>query len=331
MLRDFFMSKNRKEKIIMTKKMTMNSNRGNKSFREAEREFIKHCRLKNLSENTLSYYEETLEVFIKYIGKNDIKLKDIDIIFVEDYLLYLKSLGIKSVSINTRLRGLRAFLYWCMKRGYMDEYKIKLIKQEEVIKETYTDEELKLLLKKPNMRKCAFTEYQNWVIVNFLIGTGVRLSTLVAIRIKDINLENSILKTVHNKNRKQQIIPVSRALNKVLMEYLEYRNHESDEDCLFCNQYGEKLTTDACRIAVSRFGQKRGVMHCGVHKFRHTFAKNWILSGGDVFRLQKILGHSSMDIVRKYVNIYGKDLQKDFDRFNVLDRLSDNKDYIKMR
>lgn len=50
-----------------------------------------------------------------------------------------------------------------------------------------------------------------------------------------------------------------------------------------------------------------------------------------MFRLQKILGHFSMDIVRKYVNIYGKDLQKDFNRFNVLDRLSDNKEYIKMR
>lgn len=315
----------------MARRITMNSNKGNKGFREAEREFIKHCRLKNLSEKTLSYYEETLEVFIKYTGKDDIKLKEIDIIFVEDYLLYLKNSGIKSVSINTRLRGLRVFLYWCMKRGYMNEYKIKLIKQEEIIKETYTDEELKLLLNKPDMKKCTFTEYRNWVIVNFLIGTGVRLSTLVAIRIKDINLANSILKTVHNKNRKQQIIPISKTLNKILIEYLEYRSHENDEDYLFCNQYGEKLTTNACRIAISRFGQKRGVMHCGVHKFRHTFAKNWILLGGDVFRLQKILGHSSMDIVRKYVNIYGRDLQKDFDRFNVLDRLSDNKNHIKMR
>lgn len=75
-------------------------------------------------------------------------------------------------------------------------------------------------------------------MINFLLGTGARLSTLISIKIKDIDLYNYTFKTRHNKNRKEQIIPISQTLNKVLIEYLVHRQHENDECVLFCNQYG---------------------------------------------------------------------------------------------
>jgi site-specific recombinase XerD len=59
--------------------------------------------------------------------------------------------------------------------------------------------------------------------------------------------------------------------------------------------------------------------------FRHTFAKNWILAGGDQFRLMKILGHSDMSVTKEYVQMFGQDLQLDFEKFNPLDNLSINK------
>ncbi len=133
--------------------------------------------------------------------------------------------------------------------------------------------------------------------MNSLLGTGVRICTLVSILVKDIDLVESIVKARHDKNRRQQIVPISRILNKILVEYLQYRMAESEEDVLFCNMHGKKLTVDSCMTAISSFGKRRGVNGCsGAHKFRHTFAKNWILAGGYVFRLQNILGDSSMDM-----------------------------------
>ena len=301
------------------------------NYEDAHDEFIRHCKLRNLSDKTIDYYKEVLDVFIKFRGHNEFLVKEINREIIDEYILYLKDSGIKDISVNTRLRGIRAFIYWCMERDYLDKYKIKLIKEEEVIKETYTDTEMKLLLKKPNIKTCSFSEYRNWVMINFLIGTGVRLLTLISINIEDLDIENGVFSTSHNKNRKQQIIPISSVLNKILGDYLLYRSHDSDEEPLFCTEHGKRYTTSGCRSAIVRYGRNRGVERCGVHKFRHTFAKNWILSGGDVFRLQKILNHSSMDVVRKYVNIYGKDLQKDFDKYNILDRLSDEKEHIKLR
>ena len=66
------------------------------------------------------------------------------------------------------------------------------------------------------------------------------------------------------------------------------------------------------------------------HLFRHSFAKQWIMAGGDMFRLQKILGHSDLSITREYVQMFGQDLQIDFENFNPLDRMTQKKERIKM-
>jgi integrase/recombinase XerD len=114
-----------------------------------------------------------------------------------------------------------------------------------------------------------------------------------------------------------------------LAEYIQYRKGELT-DYLFCSIYGEKLTPNALGHSIRKYNIKRGVGKTSIHLFRHTFAKNWILAGGDIFRLQKLLGHSSMDIVREYVNMFSDDLQKDFDRFNPLEQIVYNGSYIKM-
>lgn len=245
--------------------------------------------------------------------------------------MHLRSKDLADASVNTYLKGLRAILYWMMKRNMIHSFTVQLMKQDEVIKETFTDDEIKALLIKPKLRNCDFNTFRNWVMVNYLLGTGVRISTLISIQVQDIELEESCFRVRHNKNRKAQIIPLSSSLVKVLSEYLEYRQHKSGEDLLFINIFGDPLTVSGARQALIKYGQNRNVPNCNPHKFRHTFAKNWVLANGDVFRLQKILGHSSMDIVRKYVNLYGKELARDFDKFSVLERLSEHKETIRMQ
>ena len=306
------------EKIKMTKKDT------NLTTEKAFELFIRKCKVKNLTEKSIVSYREKLIHFFRFYGENT-DIKNITSDTVDDFILWLRDNNkCNDITINSYLRSLRAFLYYCMECNYIEHFKVKLIKAEKKVKETYTDEELERLLKKPDTDNCSFSEYKTWVFENYLIGTGNRISTALDVQIGDINFADGIITLRKTKNRKQQIIPLSKTLADILQEYLEIRGGENDSP-LFCNDYGQPASTRTYQQLVQRFNIKRNVNKTSCHLFRHTFAKNWILAGGDMFRLQKILGHSDLSVTKEYVTMFGTDLQLDFEKFNPLDRLSGNK------
>ena len=235
----------------------------------------------------------------KFLEKNIIiMLDEITKDFLNNYIMHLKGELQNPISVNTYLRTARAFLYFCMKLGYLKDFKVELIKAEKKIKETYTECELKLLLKKPNLKRDSFAEYRDWVIVNFLIGTGVRLLTLINIKIKDIDCESGFFITRHSKNKRQQMIPLPTSLINILIEYLNYRKGK-EEDYLFCTVSAEQLSRNTITNTIKWYNESRGINKTSIHLFRHTFAKLYILNGGDIFRLQKLLGHSSIEMVKE--------------------------------
>lgn len=295
------------------------------TIKEVFEAFLKKLKVSNVSNYTIIYYKDTLSYFIEYIGADTIS-KLITNEMIEDYIIYLKDKRqIKDITINSYLRAIRAFIKFGQERNNIDkQIKVKMIKTEKQIKENYSDQELEILLKKPDKKSCTFTEFKTWAFVNYLLGTGNRITTAINVKICDIDFDNFTITLQKTKNRKQQIIPLSNTLAEILQEYLCVRGGSPD-DYLFCNQYGEQSTRGAYQKLVIKYNKKRGVNKTSVHAFRHTFAKNWILSGGDIFRLQKILGHSDISVTKEYLQMFGQDLQMDFERFNPLDRLSNHR------
>lgn len=319
----------------MRKKITMNKQSDTKTFEEGYKEFINYCKVRNLRDATIKHYDDLVKyVVYKFIPPKTL-IKDITNETVDNFILFCKEeMEQNDVTVNTNLRGLRAVLYYFMKLEYIDEFKISEIKFDKEIIETYTDAEIGLLLEKPNFKRCNFLEYRNWVVCNFLLGTGCRISTLINVKINDLDFQNELITYSHTKNRRQQIVPMSNNLKKILTEYLQYRQATLPNDLLFINAYGNPLKPDLLAQNLCKYNRLRGVMKTGVHRWRHTFAKKWILAGGDIFRLQKILGHSSMDIVKNYVEMFTEDLQKNFEDFNPLEQTlikEANKNHIKMR
>lgn len=98
---------------------------------------------------------------------------------------------------------------------------------------------------------------------------------------------------------------------------------------MFCTAYGEKANRQTISVNVNSYNRKCGVMKTKLYRFRHTFAKRWINSGGDIFRLQKILGHSSLEVVRNYVNMFTNDLQDNFNTFSLLENITRIRKFIK--
>ena len=286
------------------------------TFAEAETAFYKHCKLKNLRPSTINYYKEDLTFFhiktgVKYIDEVNQDTFD-------SFILSELEAGKKTSSLNTRIRGLRVFFAFCADRKYMKPVTLKLMKVDEEIKEPYTGTELWRLLERPSSNR--WTEWRTWAAINYLISTGNRIETVVNLKIEDINFDEMTIHMKHVKNRHQQFVPLSPALKDVLTDYLQTWEW-TKEDYLFPSYEGSRLNTRSMQGAIKRYNLSRGVTKTGVHLFRHTFAKNFILAGGGIVQLQALLGHSTMDMTRHYVNLYGLDLKRDYEKLNPLDNI----------
>lgn len=303
------------------KRLTLTPDTG-QTVRECFESYILKCTVRNLSPETTSTYRKHYNIFEEFLGGADTAIEEITEKHIDDFIIYLRNRpNCGDITINSYLRSIRSFLYYSMDLDLLPHFKIKLLKVEKKIKETYSDSELKKLLKKPDLSKCNFTEYKIWAFANYLIGTGNRISSALNLKIKDLDFDSGTISITKTKNRKAQIIPMSATLSNVLKEYLSYRKGQ-DEDYVFCNAYGGKGDIRTYQESLAKYNRKHGVAKTSAHLFRHTFAKKWILNGGDIFRLQKILGHSDLTIVREYVNMFNSDLAIGFNSFNPLDSIT---------
>jgi len=293
----------------------------NQTLNQAFERFIMYQKAMNRSDATISSYRSCYKAFAEFYGE-DKPCSEITEKTVIDYLIYLKEgkSHLSSKSVESYTRGLRAIIYYFAKNNYVERFQITLPKAEKPIKEAYTDGEIQRLIAKPSMKEsCSFSQLRDWTMICFLLATGVRLSSLISIKIEDLDFESLEIILRKTKNRKQQRIPISPGVEELLREYLQYRQGGA-EDYLFCNAYGKQLTKDSAKNLVCNYNRSRGVEKTSIHLFRHTFAKKYILNGGDSHTLKSLLGHSSLAMVDEYVAIYGGDLKRSYDKYNAYDQ-----------
>ena len=294
------------------------------SFEQGCELYLNNCRERNLREGTIRHYKQSYDQFYKYFDRdkpvNEIGEKD-----YKAYILHLRSYIDNDRSINSYLRDFITTMHFLMNEGYVEPFPMKAIKVDDAPVETYTDAELRVLLKKPNVKKCTFAEYRNWVITNLFFSTGIRQRSALFLKVKDIDFDNQILHVNITKNRKPLIVPLSSSMTQILREYLTHRQHKNEDEYLFCTSYGSQMTKGNLYHNLYEYNRARGVERTGIHRYRHTFAKQWILNGGNVVSLSKILGHSSLDITQNYLNILVSDVGKEVEALNLIDKFSDKK------
>lgn len=294
------------------------------TFEDGCNKYLDNCRQRNLREGTINHYKQSYTQFYKYFDA-DMPVEEFTSDMYKQYVVYLRNTLQNDVSINSYLRDLITTLHFLMNEGYVEPFKMQAIKVDRTNVETYSDDELRTLLQKPNIKKCSFTEYQSWVMTNFLFSTGVRQRSLINIKVKDVDFDNNVVYVNITKNRKPLLIPINQTMAHILTEYLKFRKPKSKEDFLFCNVFGEQLVKSTCYHMLSEYNKRRGVETTGIHRYRHTFARQWILNGGNVVSLSRLLGHSSLQITQNYINLLVSDVAKEVDTINLLDKFSSKK------
>lgn len=298
------------------------STANNFSLGEAFKGFILEKRGRNVAQATIRNYEQSYEFFMNFhnLEESD-SLGEVNSSMFYEWAESLKEKGVRPSSINHYLRDCRTFFYWCMneERQYMKPFKIHEVKKQEESIKLFSDEEIAALLKKPD-KKDSFNTWRTYTIVCWVLATGNRAATVVNIKIGDIDFKNKEIKLRHTKNKKTQIVPLSSSLETALRDYMRlWRAGVNSNKWLFCNVGEEQLTTNALRLSFRRYCKERNVEHTNIHGLRHSFAKGWVLNNGNMFALQKILGHSTLDMTRRYVRLFNEDIKLDYDNFSVLD------------
>lgn len=291
-------------------------------------EFYAEKELNNRSIATLKNYELTFRLFCEFHEFDDnTTTESIEQSHIYKWVNTMKLDDVKITTINHYLRDIGTFLHWCMDldRAYMKPFKMPKLEKQEELPKAFEDDELEALLEKPK-KNALFTEWRTYAIVNWVMATGNRAATICEVRIRDINFAKREISLAHTKNKKTQIVPLSSSLETCLKEYIKMWRRDADLDgWLFPNIGEEKLTTNALRLSFSKYCKDRGCEHTNIHGLRHSFAKGWIRNNGNQFALQKVLGHSKLDMTSKYVRLYGEEIKEDYDRFSPLDTIKKEK------
>lgn len=288
-----------------------------KTFKDGCDDYLLDCKARNLREGTLKHYTDVIKQLYKYIPE-DTPIAEMNADVFKQFVVQMGNrTDINSQSLNTYSRDLKTLMYFFMRQEYIPTVKLNVPKVDKTPIETYSDTELQRLLKKPNLKECSFTEYKMWVTTNFLLSTGIRQKSLLNIKIRDLDFDSEFINITHTKNRKALIIPMNSDIKKILQEYLKHRGGELD-DYLFCNIYGKQLAKSTMIHTLLEYNHARGVERAGTHRYRHTFAKKWVLMNGNLVTLQKILGHSSLQMTQNYINLLVSDMKKDIEEFNIL-------------
>jgi len=155
-----------------------------------------------------------------------------------------------------------------------------------------------------------------------LLDSGMRVSELANLTVSDVDANTGAIVIRHGKGGKQRVVRIGSTTQKVLWRYVTL-HRRVNTDRLFLNRYGQPLEAHAIKLMVGKLGRIAGVSGVHVHRLRHTFAISFLRSGGDIFTLKYLLGHSSLVMVQNYLqSLNADDAAKAHQRFSPIDNMN---------
>ncbi len=269
-------------------------------------QFYNSAVIKGRAEDTLKTYKHHNKYFIDFLcyktGTNKPTCEIITIDTIEEYIKYLKEIkGVaNNITINSYMQNISPVIKYGFKMGYIySDFKFPYLKVQETFKEIYTEEELQVLLQKPN--KNNFVEIRDWAIVWTLASTGIRARELRNLQVKSIDMLNRCIAVNKTKNKRARYVPISTSLCDVLEEYLLIREG-GGEEFLFPTVFNTQLERSTLQKQIKKYCNERGINKCSLHLFRHTFITNSVNANVSPLILKRVTGHSTLHELNKYYN-----------------------------
>lgn len=213
-------------------------------------------------------------------------------------------------TVHHYYRVLKTFFAWCIREEFLNENpmaKIKFANPKLRVIQPYTGKEIQKMLAvcdydfKHNAR---FLASRNKAIIIMFLDTGLRVDELGKMQLTDVDTDSGRIK-VMGKGAKERVVRIGATAQKALWKYLVYRP-ETRSSQVWLTEEGRPMKTGGIQIMIRRIKSRAGIQGGGCcHRFRHTFAINFLRIDRNAFNLQYLLGHSDLRMVRHYVATLG--------------------------
>ena len=284
--------------------------------------YLKYLKLeKSSATNTLESYKHNLKVYLKYIEENNINsIDDVSLELLEFFFKELTKVELSNNSKNRYLSAIRSFHNYLLDEEIINNDVASLMELPKITKkipDVLTIEQIDKLVSVINIYD--YVGIRDRAIIEVLYSCGLRVSELLNLKIRDVMLDEEIIK-VFGKGSKERVIPIgSIAINwlkKYLLESRNYFVNDINEDAIFLNNKGKKLSRMGIWWLINNYAKKID-LHIQIHPhiFRHSFATHLLEGGADLRVVQELLGHSSSNTTQIYThidNFYLKEVHRTF-------------------
>ena len=278
--------------------------------------FIEYLEVqKNYSELTRINYEKDLIEYSEFLKNNNYNYDNMDYKKCMNYLIYLDNKKYKKTSVSRKLSSLRSFYKFLVLNNYASNNPFMLIsspKKEKRIPKFINYNGIDEIFNIPDIK--TMSGQREKVILEVLYGSGVRVSELVNIKLKDIDFSNKTI-LIYGKGSKERMVafgePAKDAMKLFISdgrrEYLE----DNDSEYLLVGKNATHLTTRRIEQIIDDLIKKTSLkMNITPHMFRHTFATHLLDNGSDLLAVQELLGHESLSSTEIYTHVSNEHLRE---------------------
>jgi integrase/recombinase XerD len=298
------------------------------ALRNVIAEYRDALRIAGRSPRTIRWYGDQLEEFVRFCERDGRRasLADLRPAVARRWLLAAqaaRATPLAPASLAGRVRTMRAFGSWVAREFELPASPLAglpLPRVPQLMVSSLREADLLALLR---ATETSAQPERDRAIVLLLLDTGLRLAEAAGLRVGDIDLVEGRA-TVMGKGARQRIVPIGRRTRQALRRVLARRGLVEPGDPLFVAGAGGALTAHGIQQVFRRLaGRERLSVRCSPHVLRHTFARSFLRNGGDVFSLQRILGHSprSLQVTRRYLDLDDDDLRAVHRSVSPVDRL----------
>ncbi len=276
-------------------------------------EYLKYQR--NYSDFTCNNYKKDLNEYNSFVLSNKINYKNMDYNDAKEYVIYLNKKNDAKSTISRKLSSLRTFYKYLVLNNKVESNPFLLVsspKKEKRIPKFINYNNMEEILNVPNIK--TKEGQRERVILEVLYASGVRVSELVNIKLKDIDFSNKNI-LIFGKGSKERLVSFGDyALEYINLYLKEGRNLLLDgvkSDYLIVGKKSEKLTTRRVEQIIDDIIKRTSIkLNITPHMFRHTFATHLLDNGCDLLVVQELLGHASLSSTEIYTHVSNEHLRE---------------------